>query len=315
MNQKENYWRAVTRTYPSYVPTGEEVIMLTPPVVERPESAGKDCFGVLWEYRKDTGDGTYPAERDFVIQDISTWREDFTPPDLDSLDWDSLKKQADKIDRDRYLVSGFCEMGLFERTYLLMGMENALCAYLTDTDEMASLCDAIADYKIAVIQRFCETVKLDMMWYGDDWGTQSNLFIPPDIWRKTIKPGTLRIYQALKDYGVFINQHSCGYIMPIFQDLCDMGADMWNPCQPCNDLKLLKQQFGHRISFCGGIDSQFVLDNPATDAKDVVQEVRRCMDALSADYGGYVAAPSHTVPYDPIKLQAMKQAIKTYGKL
>lgn len=94
------------------------------------------------------------------------------------------------VDREEYLVSGFVEMGLFERSYLLMGMEEALMAYYTHPEEMSDLCSAIADYKIAVIRKYHQVTGMDILWYGDDWGTQSNLFLSPEIWRKVIRPHT-----------------------------------------------------------------------------------------------------------------------------
>jgi hypothetical protein len=59
------------------------------------------------------------------------------------------------------------------------------------------------------------------------------------MWRQLVAPHTRRIYDAMKRRGIMINQHSCGKIEAIFEDLVEMGADIWNPCQPCNDLAAL----------------------------------------------------------------------------
>ena len=118
----------------------------------------------------------------------------------------------------------------------------------------------------------------------------------------------------MKRLGILINQHSCGMIMPLVGDIVEMGADMWNPCQPCNDLALLKQQYGKKLCFAGGIDSQFVLNRPGVTPAEVEAEVRRRISEMSYD-GGYIAMPSHDVPYSREVLQAMKSAIAKYGKL
>ena len=96
----------------------------------------------------------------------------------------------------------------------------------------------------------------------------------------------------MKAHGILVNQHSCGKIEAIFGDIVGMGADMWNPCQPCNDLAALKREYGERIAFFGGLDSQFVLDRPGTTPDDIRREVRRRIDELASG-GGYIAAPSH----------------------
>ena len=112
---------------------------------------------------------------------------------------------------------------------------------------------------------------------------------------------------------MIVNQHSCGKIDAIFEDIVQMGADMWNPCQPCNDLAGMKRRFSGRIAFCGGIDSQFVLDNPRATAADVRAEVRMRIDTLAGG-GGYIAEPSHVVPYRQEIMDAMKDEILTYGR-
>lgn len=314
ISKKENMLRVIRRQNPRWVPDGMEAIITLPcPLDERPEQAGLDVFGVLWDYKPEAEGGTYPAVGGHTIKDFSKWREQLTVPDLDKVDWVRLKALADSIDRDEYLVQGFVHMGLFERSYLLMGMEEALICYLTETEEMREMLHVIADFKIEQIERYVDACHPDIMAYGDDWGTQNNLFMPADIWRKTIGAETKRIYDCMKRLGLIVNHHSCGKIDLVFEDLVNMGADMFNPCQPCNDLANLKRKFGDKICFVGGIDSQHVLDRPGVTSEEVKQEVRRRIEEMSAG-GGYVAQPSHSVPYNPVVLQAMKEAIAEYGR-
>jgi uroporphyrinogen-III decarboxylase len=203
-------------------------------------------------------------------------------------------------------------MGLFERSYLLLGMEEALMQYMLEPARMSEMLAAITDYKIALIRAFHQAVQPDMIWYGDDWGTQSNLFMPPATWRQVIKPHMVRIYQCIHDLGMIVNMHSCGKIESIFGDMVEMGADMWNPCQPCNDLAMLKRQYGHKISFCGAIDSQFVLGRPGVTPDEVRYEVRKRIDEM-AENGGYIAAPSHSVPFNEDIITSMNDEIAVYG--
>ena len=314
IGKKENLLRAIRRHSPEWVPNGMEVeVMIGPPVVERPARAGKDAFGVAWALEEGAEGGTYPAQGGHTITDLARWREQITIPDLDAVDWSTAGQRASEVDRETQLVSGFVEMGLFERSYLLLGMNAALMAYLTEPDLMAGLLSAIADYKIGLIERFDDAIDMDMIWYGDDWGTQDSLFMPPATWRKVIKPATRRIYDCLKQRNIIINQHSCGRIEEVFSDMVDMGADIFNPCQPCNDLAGLKVKFGRQIAFAGGIDSQFVLDRPGVTPEEVRAEVRKRIDEL-AEGGGYIAGPSHGVPYEEELLAAMNDEIAVYGR-
>jgi uroporphyrinogen-III decarboxylase len=316
MTARENFVRAIKRQSPEWVPFGMEspIVRIYPPVIERPQNAGNDSFGVRWDYDKDAEGGTYPAGGNHVISSIEQWKKEVKFPNLASFDWDSVREKAARIDRKEYLVEGFVEMGIFERSYLLLGMEEALIAFYTNPGEMYELCGAIADYKIELCERFHEAIGMDMFWYGDDWGTQTNLFISPELWRRIIKPHTERIYKSMKKRGVLINQHSCGKIESIFGDLCEMGADLWNPCQPCNDLKLLKEKYGSQISFDGGVDSQFILANPLKTPADVRDEVKKRIHEMALPQGGYIVDPSHSVPYDKAKLAAMEETARDSGR-
>jgi uroporphyrinogen decarboxylase len=117
----------------------------------------------------------------------------------------------------------------------------------------------------------------------------------------------------MKERGIMVWQHSCGRIESIFSDMVAMGARVWCPCQPCNDLASLKKQYAGKIAFYGGIDSQFILHRPGVTTAEVRAEVRRRIDDMASG-GGYIAAPSHSVPYDPEVIAAMKDEIATYGR-
>ncbi|MFZ2658665.1 MAG: uroporphyrinogen decarboxylase family protein [Victivallales bacterium] len=314
LTSKDNLLKTIFRDSPEWVPNGmEKTITIGAPVIERPSQAGLDAFKCSWDYEKGAEGGTYPVENLHPVSDISRWENEISIPDVSKMDWLSIKEKNENIDRSEFLVQGFVEMGLFERSYLLLGMENAMIAYIEHPNEMFSMIGAIADYKIELVRKFHEAAGIDVLWYGDDWGTQNNLFMSPETWRTIIKPHTKRIYDAAKKLGIIVNQHSCGKIESVFGDIIEMGADIWNPCQPCNDLAGLKRLFGKRISFCGGIDSQFVLDRKGVTTDEVRAEVRLRIDQMAGG-GGYIASPSHGVPYDQELIDAMNDEISTYGR-
>ena len=316
MTPEENYLRAIRHDHPQWVPTIIPGATLNPPVIERPGEPVKDDFGVQWSLKEQAEGGTYPTHGGHTIADLAKWRQQITIPDVDAMDWQLVRDQAAEHapPGSGVMKRGFVEFGLFERSYLLLGMEEALIGYMTEPELMDELISAVADYKVALIRRFvAEAGGMDVVWYGDDWGNQTQLFMLPDVWRRIIKPHTKRIYDCIHDCGALIDQHSCGRIDEVFGDIVEMGCDMWNPCQPCNDLAGLKRLFAGKITFIGGIDSQFVLDRPGVTTDEVRAEVRRRIDELAAG-GGYIAGPSHGVPYDEDIINAMYDEIDTYGR-
>ncbi|HBQ64438.1 MAG TPA: hypothetical protein DD727_05875, partial [Clostridiales bacterium] len=185
LSKKDNLLRAIRHERPDWVPNGmENVILVGPPIIERPGRAGFDDFGVQWAFAEGAKGGTYPVAGGHTIHDIRKWREQIHLPDVDARDWSRAREKAEGVDREQFLVEGFVEFGLFERSYLLFGMEEALVLYLEEPEMMKEVIEELADYKIQLIRKFHETAKLDMIWYGDDWGTQTNLFLPESVWRE-----------------------------------------------------------------------------------------------------------------------------------
>jgi uroporphyrinogen decarboxylase len=79
------------------------------------------------------------------------------------------------------------------------------------------------------------------------------------------------------------------------------------------DPKALKSEFGKRLSFWGGIDTQHVMPNGTPD--DVEEEVKRRIVEL-APGGGYVLTAVHNIQagVKPENILRMYDAALRYGK-
>ena len=145
----------------------------------------------------------------------------------------------------------------------------------------------------------------------DDWGIQNSLFIGPPQWREFIKPRMKELYGVVKEYEGFVFQHSCGHLKEIMPDLIEIGLDVLDPCQPgANDIFSWKEQYGDRLSFMGGLDTQTYLSFGTP--QEVKQAVKKVISVM-ADEGGYIAAPSHTINIPKENKQAMVEAIKEWN--
>jgi uroporphyrinogen decarboxylase len=85
--------------------------------------------------------------------------------------------------------------------------------------------------------------------------------------------------------------HSCGSIFPIINDLKELGADIIHPIQALAadmDIYKLKSEFDGKVSFCGGIDAQYLLVKGSPD--EVAARVRETMDVFPT---GLIFSPSH----------------------
>jgi len=311
MLKKENLIKVLKHDKPSYIPwyTEGSFIMVSSSFIERPLTAGYDSWGVYWEY-VDKDIGTFPTHK-FLLKDINELDHYKFPDPGEKNLFDITKETIKKINREEVFILGYTDFGMFERSWLLLGMENLLVYMLTNPESICNFYEKFVNFKIKLIERFAE-LKVDGIWLGDDWGTQDSLFINPQLWRKLIKPYQAKLYKACKERGLWVFQHSCGHIEEIFGDLVEIGLDCWHPCQPkSNNLLELKKIYGSKITFYGGIDAQEVL--PLGTPEDVKKETLKRIFELG-DGGGYIAGPSHDVPFPQENVDMMINTIRKYGK-
>ena len=66
---------------------------------------------------------------------------------------------------------------------------------------------------------------VDAIWYGDDFGTQNSLLMPPDIFTEQVKPWYKNMNQELKKLNpdIVLILHSDGAVAPLLPDIKDMG--------------------------------------------------------------------------------------------
>ena len=92
--------------------------------------------------------------------------------------------------------------------------------------------------------------------------------------------------------------HSDGAVAPLIDDFIEIGVDVYNPVQPNvpgSDPQELKERYGEKICFFGGIDQQSLL--PSGDLKKIRADIRERISILGKDRG-YLLAPAHILQPD-----------------
>ena len=157
---------------------------------------------------------------------------------------------------------------------------------------------------------------VDVISVSDDIGHQDRLCMSPETYRRVFKPRHARMMDTIKSRSdAPVMWHTCGSVYDILEDLIEIGVDSLNPVQTSAarmDPVQLKQNFGDRLSFWGGIDTMHILNRG--DSEDVRREVRAKTAAL-APGGGYILNPIHNVQPDvPVSnLLAMLDAALEFG--
>lgn len=205
--------------------------------------------------------------------------------------------QAVLAHQDQYLIGCDVSPCAYEMYWRLRGMETAMLDMAAEPELARTMLGRCADFAVELAKQACERFPLDWLWTGDDVAGQQSMMMSPVTWRDLVRPHLQRVFDVGKRHGLWLAYHSCGAIREIIPDLIEMGLDVLNPVQgncPGMDPLELKRQFGDKLAFMGGVDTQDLL--PRGSVADVVQATERLLQCMTAGGGGYILAASHTIP-------------------
>ena len=250
----------------------------------------RDNFGVVWNR---TG-----LDRDIgIVEEALVNEENYRQYRRPAIDKRHVKTATENLLKGKgdTLKLGKISMSLFERGWSLRGMEALLADFYESPEIVEHLLDQVLEYNMEVLD-IALAYDIDGVYFGDDFGTQTNLIMSPGTWRQFIKPRYRTMFDTIKGRGKITALHSCGNIYGILGDLIDIGLDIYQTVQPeIYDLAALKKEFGRDLCFWGAISTQRLL--PFAGRQELMDTVNRTVDIM-AKGGGYIAAPTHQVPAD-----------------
>jgi uroporphyrinogen decarboxylase len=267
-------------------------------IVHENEGEGHvDDWGIRW-----VKEGAFNQPVGFPLADlpreqILSW--DFPYERLDFL----LHRMDPLLPMAKDLFIG-CDVSpcIWEMYWRLRGLENAIIDIAADPDLTRAMFRKCADFALALSRRACSELPIDWLWCGDDVAGQQSMVMSPASWRELIKPLTKEIYAVGRAAGLWVANHCCGALRPIIPDLIEIGLDVLNPIQagcPGMDALELKAEFGDKLAFMGGVDTQDLL--PSGTPSEVRAATEKLIAGMTAPVGGrgaggYILAASHTIP-------------------
>jgi uroporphyrinogen decarboxylase len=275
-----------------------------------PQSEPDDMGYVLDVWGARSRDGVFadgepnllsPFGEDATVEDVHAhpW------PDPDALDYSGIRAECERH-APEYAIYGTPWCPFFHEVGWLIGQENFFVWMATKPDVVAAILERILDYEVAVTDRFLTAAGglVDIAFFGNDYGTQRGPLVSPEMWHEFLRGPQKRLFDVARAHGCRVMFHSCGSVREIIPALIEIGVEVLDPVQVAAagmDFAGLRADFGRRLSFRGGIDTQQVLPLGSTD--DVRAEARCFLDAARAD-GGYILCGSQgfmaDIPLDNI---------------
>lgn len=226
----------------------------------------------------------------------------FPDPD-DPRRYTGLREKAKFLFKDTAfaIVGQHVGHGFFEGGCRLRGYEKFILDCALDQDWVRTFFDILLNINSRMMANYLEEVGeyLDVIWLGDDTCTQRGPYISPALYQQLVKPYFTEYIRRIKQKThAKIMHHCCGSCVKLIPDFLEIGIEVLNPVQPeaaGMEHDQLKQNFGERLSFWGGIGMQqtLTLGKPA----DVEAAVKLAFQQLGSN-GGFVLAGTHTFTED-----------------
>jgi len=242
---------------------------------------GRDEWGVLWEKNHD------------IDHPIKGWGDliDYEFPDPVKLGlFPEEEIAACRKEGERAVFGSAWQLTTFERYRALRGFEHALTDPILYPDNCFELIRRIEAYNLRIVEKWIQ-LGCDIVGFADDWGTQRQMLMNPELWRTFYKPAYRSMCRLIHEGGARTWMHSDGAIGPIIPDLVEVGLDILDPVQAeCIDVRELSERFRNRLVVWGGLDSRLVARGTYEEVKKHVLDI---IEVFRGFEGGMVGTTSN----------------------
>ena len=245
-----------------------------------PGITAKDLWGVTIAWPLD-----HPGQQPIttgdlkVLKDITHWRDYVHAPDVEANcqeGWEECIAEARAATGDERLLCAFSGTGLFEQCHFLMSFEDTLTNLYEHPQEMHELIDYLCEFKLKVMKLYCEKMHPDAIFFHDDWGAKTQLFMSPEMWREFFKEPYRKIYGYIRSQGVIAIHHADSYLAPIVEDMQEIGIQCWQGVLPENNIPELQERLKGRMILFGGIGA--AIDTPDSTEDEIRSYVKNVLE-------------------------------------
>ncbi len=284
-----------------------------------PEVEGRHvdpCWGIRTRWIEHESGG-YWDYCDFPLADADLETVERWPmPSPDDFDYSHIASVCEQY-KD-YCMCVYCMPDVINATGMVRGMEQTLVDLMTDDEAGLRYIERRLEVLLEMLHRTLEAAKggIDLVWMGEDLGTQRTPLISLSLFRKHIRPAHQPFIDLVRSYGCIPMEHTCGSSSWAYEDFIEMGVEAVDTLQPeATNMspEYLKSQFGSRLAFHGCISTAGPLAYGTPE--DVRANVQETLEIMMPG-GGYALSPSHAIQDNsPTEnVLAMYEAAHTYGR-
>lgn len=267
-----------------------------------------DVWGTTWHKELDGVMG-FPRRHPITsLEELAAYR--WPDPDDERLCGRIYAQAAAEFDPDTLFLSGSHRETLWEKAYMLCGMERMMEWLLCEPNAARDVLHHITDFNLGIARQYL-AVGIEVAHCGDDLGTQCGPLLSPRLISEFFVPEYRRLFQVYRAHGVILNFHSCGHIEPLLPIFIELGIDCLNPLQAsANDLARIREATQGKLALQGGIASGLIVSGPV---EGIRAEVRHKLWLLGRD-GGYFCGPDQEMPWPVEHVAALQDAVDEFGR-
>ena len=279
----------------------------------RPQMTGPyswlDDRGRQVEYQPDSGSISLAAtDPDMTIDDLPDPEQPFA---VDETELEAVRYVVRDLGKTHFIIGRSPVDGTFPWQQTV-GMEEFLMRMVTDPEFVERAVEVYVNRSLAYVHAMLDA-GCDAIMTTDDYSDNRGPIMGDERFRRFILPGLKRQCAAIHGRGGFFIKHTDGNIWSVLDRMVEAGIDGWHGIQPSigMDMRLLKERYGDKLCFFGGVNCETLVDGTPEDARAEVRYAIR-----HAAPGGGLVVTSGNVLQPGVKLEnylAARQATREYG--
>ncbi|MHC4405043.1 MAG: uroporphyrinogen decarboxylase family protein [Planctomycetota bacterium] len=203
-----------------------------------------------------------------TVDDLPDPNEPFA---VDPTELDAIRHVARELGQTHFIIGRTPVDGTFPFSETV-GIENFLMRMATNPEFVGRAIAAYVNRSIAYIEAMLDA-GCDAVMTTDDYSSNQGPMMGPGRFGEHILPGIVRQVQAAHGRGGYFIKHTDGNVWSILDALADAGIDGWHGIQPSigMDLRALKERYGDRLCFFGGVNCETLVAATPGDAREEVR--------------------------------------------
>lgn len=201
--------------------------------------------------------------------------------------------------------------GPFTRCLLLFGFTNYMRTLFVSPRSIQRVTEKVTWFETE-LGKIMIDLGVDIIWIADDLGMKDGPFLSPLAFRKNVFPHMKKMVEAFKKRGAKVLLHCDGHIMPLIDDIIQIGFDGVHPIERKSGmvLEVMKTKYGDELTIIGNVDATELLPHGTTI--QIKKQVLECL-TIAAPGGGYILASDHSI-HEGVKSENVELMFGTAAK-